>query len=75
MKYSYSLRESLKRDFFEFANMQAENILAYYEKGSVPELNFSVLIFEREGSPFIVTTQHPATNIPFNLESIVEQIK
>jgi len=70
MKYTESLRESLKMDFIEFANMPAENILAYYEKGSVNELNFSVLIFEREGRPFIVTTQHSPINIPFNLASM-----
>jgi hypothetical protein len=71
MKYSDSLKESLKRDFIEFANIPVENLLAYYEKGSVSELNFSVLIFEKEGRPYIVTTQHSAINIPFILESIL----
>jgi len=72
MKYSESLRESLKRDFIRFADMPTENILAYYEKGSVKDLNFSVLIYEREGRPYIVTTQHSDINIPFNLASIVK---
>ena len=67
MKYSDSLCESLKREICEkFANIPAENILAYYKEGSVPELNFPVLIYEEGGRPYIVTTRHPPKNIPFN---------
>jgi hypothetical protein len=75
MKYSDSLRESLIRDFFIFADKPPENILAYYEKGSIKDLNFSVVIYEDEGIPFIASTQHLCIYIPFDLESILKNKK
>ncbi|MDR2795544.1 MAG: hypothetical protein LBB47_02385 [Spirochaetaceae bacterium] len=74
MKYTNSLRESLKRDFAEYADLPENEVLAYYEKGSRPELDFSVLIFEKNGRPHIVTTRHKAVNISFSLSSCYELI-
>jgi hypothetical protein len=66
MKYTADLREKLKRDFPKYADMPVDKILAYYEESSLPELNSSVLIFEREdGRPYIAAKGHDAINIPF----------
>jgi hypothetical protein len=76
MKYTSCLRESLEKDFPVYAKLHEDKVLAYYEKGSVPELDFSVLIFEWKGRPYIVTTRHKkAVNISFSLSSCYELIK
>jgi hypothetical protein len=75
MKFTHELRDALKNEFPQYANLKTDEVLTYYGKKSLPELEHSILIFEKGGKPYIATAKGNETNIPFSLHICDEHIK